>query len=150
MMGDNVNLAARMESGAKTWGVYTLITDATKRACESHGGDRVVTRALGRIIVQGRITPVPIFEIVGLKESVSTTARECIAVFETGLARYNERDWDAAIKLFRESADLEPNQPGKTAGVTTNPSQVYLDHALQLQAEPPDSQWNGTFVMKEK
>ena len=30
MMGDNVNIAARMESGAKSWGVYSMCTEATR------------------------------------------------------------------------------------------------------------------------
>ena len=38
MMGDDVNLAARMESGAKSWGAYTMVTEATKLSCEKHGG----------------------------------------------------------------------------------------------------------------
>src|SRR5690606_21525982 len=70
MMGDNVNLAARMESGAKTWGVYSLCTQATRDACVRDGGDRIVFRALGKVVVKGRSSAVPIFEIVGLKENV--------------------------------------------------------------------------------
>ncbi len=71
MMGDNVNLAARMESGAKSWGVYSMCAEVTKLACEEHGGDRVVFRALGRIVVMGRSQAVPIYEIVGLKETIT-------------------------------------------------------------------------------
>jgi adenylate cyclase len=37
MMGDDVNLAARMESGSKSWGAYTMCSEATKLACETHG-----------------------------------------------------------------------------------------------------------------
>ena len=65
MMGDNVNLAARMESGAKSWGVFTLCTEATRRACEQHAGDRVVFRPLGKIRVIGRAKPVAVFEVIG-------------------------------------------------------------------------------------
>jgi adenylate cyclase len=150
MMGDNVNLAARMESGAKSWGAYTMVTEVTKQACEQHGGDRVVFRPLGSIVVMGRSRPVPIFEIVGLKESLPPTARECIGVFGEGLAKYYARDWDAAITLFRQSNELEPNQPGKTPGVKTNPSLVYLDIAEQYKLEPPAPGWDGVYVMKDK
>src|SRR5471030_4889 len=97
MMGDNVNLAARMESGAKQWGAYTMCTDATKNLCEQHGGDRVVFRPLGRIVVKGRTQAVPIFEIVGLKENVTASARECIGLFAQGLEKYYAREWDAAL-----------------------------------------------------
>ncbi len=150
MMGDNVNLAARMESGAKSWGVYTMCTESTKQACEQHGGDRVVFRALGRIVVKGRTQPVPIYEIVGLKESLPEGARECIALFEQGLARHYARDWDGAIALFKQSLAFEPNQPGKTPGVKSNPSLVYIHITEGYQAEPPPADWDGVYHMTEK
>jgi adenylate cyclase len=150
MMGDNVNLAARMESGAKSWGAYTMCSEVTKQACELHGGDRVVFRALGRIVVKGRTKPVPIYEIVGLKESLPDSARECIATFEAGLAKYYARDWAAATALFRKSAEMEPNQPGKTPGVSKNPSLVYLDIVDDYKDEPPPPEWDGVYVMTEK
>ena len=150
MMGDNVNLAARMESGAKSWGAYSMCTEATKNACARHGGDRVVFRALGRIVVMGRSHPVPIFEIVGLKELIRDPARECIGHFETALASYHARDWQGAIEGFGRSAELEPNQPGKTPGVKTNPSLVYAGIARNHLAAPPAADWDGAYVMTEK
>ncbi|MDB6169118.1 MAG: hypothetical protein JWM88_1982 [Verrucomicrobia bacterium] len=150
MMGDNVNLAARMESGAKSWGAYTMCTEVTKQACEQFGADRVIFRALGRIVVKGRTKPVPIYEIVGLKEAMPEGARECIAAFEQGLARYFARDWDAAVELFRQSQLNEPNQPGKTPGVKTNPSLVYLEIIERYKEDPPPPEWDGVYVMTEK
>jgi adenylate cyclase len=150
MMGDNVNLAARMESGAKSWGVYSMVAEATKLACEQHGGDRVVFRPLGRIVVKGRSQAVPIFEIVGLKEFVTAEARECTGLFAQGLASYYARDWEAAIARFQQSVKLEPNQPGQTPGVKSNPSLVYLDITAHYRAEPPPENWDGVYVMKEK
>jgi len=150
MMGDNVNLAARMESGAKAWGAYTMVAESTRAACVLHGADRVVFRPLGRIVVMGRSQPVPIHEIVGLKETVTDETRECIALFEQGIARYYARDWDGAIAFFKRSAEREPNQPGRTPGVKTNPSLVYIDIAEDYKAEPPSENWDGVYVMKEK
>ena len=150
MMGDNVNLAARMESGAKAWGAYTMCTDATKGLCEKHGGDRVVFRPLGRIVVKGRTQAVPIFEIVGLKEHVTSQTRECVGLFASALEKYYARDWDEALKLFAQSRELEFNVPGKTPGVVSNPSIVYLDITEHYKHEPPPENWDGVYVMKEK
>jgi adenylate cyclase len=150
MTGDNVNLAARMESGAKQWGVYTMCTEATKLACERHGGDRVVFRPLGRIQVVGRARAVPIFEVAGLKETTLDATRECIASFEAALEKYYARDWDGARAGFTRSAELEPNQPGKTPGVKSNPSLVYARIAQQYRSSPPPSDWDGVYVMPEK
>jgi len=150
MMGDPVNLAARMESGAKAWGAYTMCTEDTKNACEKYGGDRVVFRALGRIVVKGRTIPVPIHEIVGLKEHVTEQTRECIRIFEQGLAKHYAQDWDGAIALFEQSKELEPNIPGKTPGVVSNPSLVYMEKSKEMKEEPPGENWDGVHHMKEK
>jgi adenylate cyclase len=150
MMGDNVNLAARMESGAKSWGAYTMCTEATKVSCERDGGDRVVFRPLGRIVVKGRSTAVPIYEVVGLKENISESTRSCIQIFEQGLGRYYARDWEAALACFEKSKDLEPNQPGVTPGVSSNPSRVYLNIVKRYQIAPPPESWEGEYVMTEK
>ncbi len=150
MMGDNVNLAARMESGAKSWGVYTMCTEVTKKACEEHGGDRVVFRPLGKIVVKGRSQSVPVFEIVGLKESVSIETRECISLFSEGLELYYARDWAGARRKFEASVKLELHDPVKTPGVVDNPSHVYIGIITQCEIEPPPHNWSGEFIMQAK
>jgi adenylate cyclase len=150
MMSDDVNIAARMESGAKAWGVYTMCTEATRSECEKVEPGRVLFRALGKIVVKGRATPVPIFELVALAEGATEANRECIAIFEQGLARYYARDWDGAVALFRRSEPLEVNGPGRTTGAKTNPSLVYLDIVATFRSEPPPPDWDGVYHMKEK
>jgi adenylate cyclase len=150
MMGDNVNLASRMESGARNWGVFTLCTEATKLACERDSGDRIVFRALGKIRVVGRAQAVAIFEIVGRRETLAPEARACLAQFEAALARYHARDWPAASAGFAASAALEPHQPGRDAGVAGNPSLVFAELTRRLAAHPPAADWDGTHAMTEK
>jgi adenylate cyclase len=150
MTGDNVNLAARMESGAKAWGTYIMTTEATKVACEKHGGDRVVFRPLGRIVVKGRTLGVPIYEIAGLKETVTPQQRECIEIFSRGMDRYYARDWDAALGLFAQSRELETNVPGRSPGVNSNPSLVYLEITGHYKVVPPPENWDGVYVMHDK
>jgi adenylate cyclase len=150
VMGDNVNLAARMESGARHFGVRTMVTEATKLSCEQYGGDRIVFRYLARIIVKGRTLPVPVYEVVGLKEDLTGRTLECLMWFEKGLARYFAQDWDAAAQCFGRSEGLEPNRPGETAGVERNPSLVFLDRCAHLKQQPPGPDWDGTYRMPEK
>jgi adenylate cyclase len=150
MMGDNVNLAARMESGAKSWGAYVMCTEVTKLACEEHGPGRVIFRPLGRIVVKGRSQAVPIYEIMGLKETIPAEAFECLGVFGQALEKYYARDWDAALKLFNQASGLEINIPGKTPGVVSNPSLVYTEITQTYKDEPPPASWDGVYHMKEK
>jgi len=150
MMGDNVNLAARMESGAKAWGAFTMVTEATKLECEKHGGDHVVFRQLGRIIVKGRTLPVTTYEVTGLKETITEQTRECLRLFEEALKRYYVRDWEGARKLFEQSLALEPLQLGVAPGVKSNPSSIYLKILKEYETEPPPDNWDGVYVMHEK
>jgi adenylate cyclase len=150
MMGDNVNIAARMESGAKSWGVYSMCTDSTRTESERIEAGRVVFRSLGKIIVKGRSQPLPVHELVCLKEDATESERDCIAHFEEGLKRYYERDWDGALALFRKSELLEPNGPGRAPGTYSNPSLVYIGIAEGHRLNPPPADWTGIFEMKEK
>lgn len=150
MMGDNVNLAARMESGAKAYGVLSMATEATFQECMKHGGDHVVFRKLDKIIVKGRSKPVSVFEIVGLKEHIKDRVLDCIATFEEGLVRYQAMDWSGAEQLFRRSAALEENQLGLDQVMESNPSLVMMDRCRRLSESPPGSDWDGVFVMGRK
>ncbi len=150
MMGDNVNLAARMESGAKSLGVYTMVTESTKLDCEKHGGDRVVFRYLDRIVVKGRSQPVPVFEIVGLRENVTPQTFACLATYAQGIARYLAQDWDGAVQFFAKSAALEFYQPSKTQAIDSNPSLILTQRCHYMKEHPPGANWDGVYVMKEK
>jgi len=150
MMGDNVNLAARMESGAKSLGAYTMVTEATKLECEKHGGDHVVFRFLDKIVVKGRSQPVPVFEIVGLKENVSQQTFDCVSVYARGMERYLAQDWDGALQCFTQSAALEFHQPSKAMAIDSNPSLILTARCHNMKAHPPGANWDGVYVMKEK
>lgn len=150
MTGDNVNLAARMESGAKQWGVYIMCTAATKTACEAHGGDRVRFRPLGSVVVKGRTQAVPLFEVFALKENLTPEMDECLTHFSAGLAHYRAREWDAALACFAQSREREPYRPGRDGGVAGNPSTVFLERTAKMKAAPPDETWDGVFRMEEK
>ncbi|MEO7599646.1 MAG: adenylate/guanylate cyclase domain-containing protein, partial [Opitutus sp.] len=150
MMGDNVNLAARMESGAKAYGVHTMVTETTKLACEKFGGDRVVFRFLDRIVVKGRTQPVPVYEIVGLSDDIVEASRECLRLFDAGMKDYLSKNWDAAVTMFEQSARLEPNSPERFAWVESNPSLVMIERSLQMKLQAPAADWDGVYVMKVK
>lgn len=149
MMGDNVNLAARMESGAKSLGVYIMVTEASKLECEKHGGDKIVFRYLDKIVVKGRSRGVPVFEVVGFREGLPQQTHDCLATYAQGIERYLAQDWDGATKLFEQSALLEPNQPHHR-GIESNPSHILIKRCAYMKAHPPGAGWDGVYVMKEK
>jgi len=150
MMGDNVNLAARMESGAKLLGVYTMVTDATRTECERNSGDQIVFRFLDRIVVKGRSLPVPVHEVVGYRQALKSNVLECLDLHAQALARYQAQDWDGAIALFERSAKLEPFQPNKALAISTNPSLIMIERCREMKLHPPGPDWDGVYTMKEK
>lgn len=89
MMGDNVNLAARCESGAKSYGVFTMVTGQTKEEAEKED-THCVFRYLDRIVVKGRTQPVDVYEIMGLEDDLDEQNFECKEHFEKGIDYYKK------------------------------------------------------------
>ena len=150
MMGDNVNLAARMESGAKSWGTFNMVAQSTREACEKVGGDEIVFRPLGRIKVAGRTQPVPIHEISGIRTDMTDQHFACLAQFEKALAHYHAQEWTQAAEGFVQSAALEPLQPGRDPGVKSSPSTIYQQIVRDMIENPPPTDWDGVYEMKGK
>lgn len=143
MMGDTVNLAARMESGAKAYGVYTMVTETVVEASRLAEPDAVLFRPLDRIVVKGRSLPVSIYEAVALREDVTDRLREAVAIFTEGLQKYLAQDWDGARACFERSLPLEPH-------AKNNPSLVLLERVALMQAHPPGPDWDGVWRMTSK
>lgn len=147
MMGDTVNVAARLESAARVYGVQTLVSDETRMSAEKYGQD-CVFRRLGGIAVKGRQLPVRVHELMGLRGRMPAAARECKRIFDEGFEKFLARDWDGATALFRQSVKLEwypvmlPGQP--------TPSQFFLDWCDSLKANPPGKDWDGVYVRPAK
>lgn len=147
MMGDSVNLAARLESGAKTYGVSTLVSEVTKRACET-GGKDCVFRFLDQIVVKGRSQAVGIYELVGLNTDLSNEARDSIAEFEKSMAAYLRQDWATALTGFKKAAELEASWKAEVGGTT--PATVYIERCELMKVNPPGQDWDGVWVMRTK
>ncbi len=149
MMGDTVNIAARAESGAKSYGVYTMATEDAKREAETHGNE-CVFRFLDRVQVKGRSTPLDMYEIMNLRADTEPDVFECAGYYEEAMNKYLGQDWDGARALFEKSSRLEPRQPGRDPGIHTNPSLILIERLSYMKANPPGDAWDGVFVMKTK
>jgi adenylate cyclase len=149
MMGDNVNLAARCESGSKSYGVYVMVTDATRIMAEE-ASNALVFRELDRIIVKGRSTPVKMHEIVGFRTDLDSSDMACLEHYKQGYDAYLNQRWDDAEHAFRAASVLERYRPDPGRGIATNPSLVMLDRISAMRLNPPGTDWDGVFVMKVK
>src|SRR5690606_11975824 len=147
--GDTVNLAARCESGAKSYGVYTMVTGETRAAALAVKDD-IAFRYLDKIVVKGRSQPAVIYEVLGFADEIPPQVKDCLEVYAKGMALYLVRDWNGARAEFTRSADLETHRPGHDAEVETNPSLVMVGRCVAMKIDPPGDDWDGRYVMTSK
>lgn len=137
MMGDTVNIAARLEGVNKIYGIYTLISDTTFRAA----GNGIVTREIDSVNVVGRKEPVTIYELIGYPEDVDDRMKMTFELYEKGLEAYRKSNWDLAIKQFISALDMTIND---------GPSKTMLARCNEFKTCPPDKNWKGAYTIKSK
>ncbi len=88
IMGDNVNLASRLEGVNKEYGTLICVS---AQVAEEAGSEEFLFRRLDRIRVKGKEEPVDIFELVGFQKTMGQAIeqkRKCIEAYETALTHY--------------------------------------------------------------
>ena len=138
LIGDGVNLAARLESACKQYSARILISEFTFR--KLRGTYRI--REIDRVVVKGKTEPVGVCEVLDYHTEESfPNLVDVVTMFNDGLSHYRNQNWDRALKLFGEALRLNPNDAVST---------LYVERAGQYKAEPPPEDWDGTWVMKSK
>ena len=155
MMGDSVNLAARLEAAAKQYGIYTAVSEYTlnmEYINEDGEKDRafnhVDARYIDNIKVVGKSEPVKLYELCTMKGGLTEPEKELFNLFNQGIQYYLKMQWGAAIDCFRESLKFERFPKSETT-----PSEVYIKRCEQYLEHPPvkpGEEWDGIFVMTEK
>jgi adenylate cyclase len=144
MMGDAVNLAARLESASKQYGVFTMISNFTWEMVK----DRFVTRQLDKVTVVGKSEPVVLYELIGDKASVDEPVKKLLTLYHEGLSCYYAQDWDTAIKILEEADLLEPNRLITKGNIT--PSRKIINDCNYLKLHPPGPDWDGVSSLTSK
>lgn len=137
MIGDSVNLAARLEGVNKLYGTWILISEDTKNAV----GDAVVTRKLDRVRVVGKNVPIRLYQAVEEKGHLPAAMEPLLEAYEKALERFEERRWTEALQGFDECLKLVPDD---------GPSLRYRKLAADYEKTPPPESWDGVFKMETK
>ncbi|EQC44070.1 CHASE2 domain protein [Bacteriovorax sp. BSW11_IV] len=146
MMGDSVNLAARLEESAKQYGIFTQVSKETVELA----GDDFLWRELDTIRVVGKSVPVTTFELLGLKTTGEPYLHELSKFFKAGIEYYKKQEWDMAIELFTKTLELEYQRFPELKGVKTNPSEIYLERCKEYKVNPPIPDWDGVYTLTSK
>ena len=142
MMGDTVNLAARLEASAKQYGIYIQVAEETYKACK----DRFIWRDLDYVIVMGKTEPAQVFELIAEKEKMPKGYDKLLPAYNEALELYRNQSWEKAIDAFKASNELEDMFPGRK----TNPSQIYIPRCEHYKDNPPGDNWDGSWALTKK
>jgi adenylate cyclase len=136
LLGDEVNLASRLEGLNKLYGTEIIVSGAVM----DEAGDGFEWRRLDRVAVKGRHQGTAIAELIGAKGAVAGDILAARDVYERALDCYFAGDFERAAELFAEAAGLRPGDRGAA---------MMRDRAFALANNPPLS-WDGVHVMEEK
>ncbi len=138
VIGDGVNLASRLESACKQYSARILISENTFG--KLRGTYRI--RDIDDVVVKGKTKPVKIYEVLDYHTSETFPhLMEVAGYFREGREAYRAGDWRQALKLFEEAIRLNPQD---------KLSHIYIERCEQLQANPPEGEWQGVWVLTSK
>jgi adenylate cyclase len=137
MMGDAVNLAARLEGANKVYKSDVMISMHTYNQVM----DEVDVRELDTIRVVGKSEATTVYQLLEKKGRVSGSMADLVDVYSQGLDLYKQREYAAAIEKFNQAIAIHDDD---------GPSLTYLDRCQQYLNNPPASDWDGVFTLDEK
>ncbi|MCL2192459.1 MAG: adenylate/guanylate cyclase domain-containing protein [Treponema sp.] len=135
IMGNAVNLAARLESANKQYGTWILAPEQTIL----EAGDSILSRKLDRIRVVGIKEPIQIYEVINTMENATPGEKELVDVFQQAMGYYEKREWQEAMQGFWESMAIDGG-----------PSEMYLKRCEDFLENPPEDNWDGVYNLKGK
>ncbi|MBI1905673.1 MAG: GAF domain-containing protein [Rhodocyclales bacterium] len=138
VIGDRVNLAARLEAANKHYGTSILVSEFTARRLRKPA----LLREIDLIRIRGGSRPVAIYEAIGhhTEESFPNLERALVA-FAEGLERYRKQEWHRAIECFQAVLHANP---------VDQPAQLFLDRCKHYRMNPPDPAWDGVWTIQAK
>ena len=137
MIGDGVNLAARLESACKQYKARILISDFTFKKLK--GTYRI--RNIDDVVVKGKTEPIGVYEVLDYhNDETFPNLMDVVNHFNEGRKKYKSGDFKNAINSFNEC--LKGNKNDIL-------SKTYIERCNQLLIDNPKD-WDGVWVMKSK
>jgi adenylate cyclase len=137
VLGDNVNLAARLEGANKEYDTSIMVSEATWDLVAG----RFVGRELDRIRVVGKQKPVRIFELIAVAGQPLPLDPGFLEAYASALSIFKDRLWAESIEAFQKALELKPGD---------KPCQTYIERAKVFELMPPPPGWEGVFELTSK
>jgi len=137
VMGDSVNLAARLEGVNKVYGTEIMISEFTYLEAKEH----IVGRKLDVVRVVGKALPVPVYEVICRKEELTEKEENFLKHYYDALSLYEDKKWKDGKAAFESVLKLKPED------VT---SALYAKRCDEFIVNPPADNWDGVYSMTSK
>lgn len=137
VIGDEVNLGARLEGANKQYQTTIIISESTYQRVK----DKAKVRELDLVRVMGKEKPIRIFELRDMNSVPQIEQDYIIDIFTEGLLAYRNRRWADALKEFRRVLRYFPSD---------GPAKVYTKRCLDFIENPPPLDWDGVYDFKTK
>jgi adenylate cyclase len=136
VLGDAVNLASRVESLTKYYGVSILTTESTQI-----NQKKIVFRLVDKVRVKGKNDSVALYEVVCKQAELTDGLRQELELSQVALNFYFAQQWEKAREAF---AALNKKYPDVRL------YSLYLERLLDFQKTPPSSDWDGVYTHVKK
>jgi hemerythrin len=124
VIGDAVNLTARLEEATKTYHAPLIISQNTLYDLDDPS--RYHIRFLDRIRVKGKSQPLSVFEVFDNDPvELRSSKLACQPLFDEAVAFYHLKDIERATDLFKKCVEIVPDDI---------PALMYLDRCREYQA----------------
>jgi len=133
MMGDSVNLAARLEGANKYYGSYIMASEFTYELVK----DRFFCREVDMVRVQGKDTPIRLYEVIEEMDRITERQRRFVGMFALALATFRLMEFEKAAELFERCDKMNPG--GDVA------CKLYYKRCAQLIEAPPPDDWDRVY-----
>lgn len=144
VLGDSVNLASRLESLTKYYGVSIICSENSLTEwfpLQQLNTSEVVFRFLDKVRVKGKLNGINIYEPLGLRTSLDKNILDALQVYQEAIAYYYSKEFIKAQKIF---LDLKNHFPDVVL------YQIYLNRLdAFIKTSVPDD-WNGIWEHHEK
>jgi len=136
VMGDEVNLASRLEGITKKYGVGIIVGENTRNAAPDF-----LYRELDHVQVVGKDKPVAIYEPICLASEASKALQDEVKLFHEVRRLYRKQDWDQAELQLMNLQRMSPD---------TVLYRIYAERVNHFRKNPPAADWDGVFVFQTK
>jgi adenylate cyclase len=136
VLGDGVNLAARLEGLTKRYQVPIVVGETTRSRLT-----RFTWRELDKVRVKGKTVPVRIYQPLGVEGTLSTMEAQLLDQYHEAVSAYREQRWESA----RGSFNALRNQP-----YYRRLAELYLGYLDEAESQALPATWDGSFTLYEK